>query len=69
MAIRSRRKIGKIIPASLGIVLFFESSISINKTPQTSSAETIEMKLNIDTFKKRTLIGTKKKMMITSKGA
>lgn len=68
MAIIYKIIIGTIIPTSLEIVLFMESSVSANKTAQTISVDKIAMKLKRETFKNRTLIGTKKKIIMTTAG-
>ena len=68
MAIKMRIIIGATTPASLGIVLLFESSMSINKIPQTKRVERIAPKLNNETFKNLALIGTKKKIITTRQG-
>jgi len=60
--------IGAMTPISLGIVLVFESSININKMPQVSRVAKIAPKLKSETFKKRTLTGTKKKMITIKQG-
>ncbi len=59
---------GIITPTSLDIVLLFESSISINRTPHTKSVARIAPKLKSETFKNLELIGTKKKIMTTKQG-
>lgn len=67
-AIRKRITIGATTPASLGMVLLFDSSISINKIPQKSRVARIAPKLKRETFTNLTLIGTKKKMITTKLG-
>lgn len=59
---------GATTPISLGIVLLFDSCISINKIPQKRRVASIAPKLNRDTFKNLTLIGTKKKIITTKQG-
>ena len=68
MAIIYKRIIGTIIPASLEIVLFMESSVRANKIAHTIRVESIAIKLKRETFKNLTLIGTKKKIIITTAG-
>jgi hypothetical protein len=67
-AIKNSINTGKSTPISLEIVLLFDNSISINKIPQTKSVDKIAPKLNNETFKNLTLIGTKKKIMTTKHG-
>ena len=59
---------GATTPISLGIVLFVESSMSIYKIPQVSKEARMAPKLKSETFKKRTLIGTKKKIITIKQG-
>ena len=59
---------GIITPASLEIVLLLANSININRTPQTKRVDKIAPKLKSETFKNRTLIGTKKKIITTKHG-
>jgi len=68
MAIKKRTITGATTPASLEIVLLFESSISINNTPQTKRVARIAPKLKRETFKNLALIGTKKKIITTRHG-
>lgn len=60
--------IGAMIPSSLGIVLLFESSIKENKIDHITRVAIIAPKLNNDTFKNLTLIGTKKNIITTKHG-
>lgn len=59
---------GARIPTSPEIVLLLASSISVYNIPQTRSVAKIAEKLKSETFKNRTLIGTKKKIITTRHG-
>lgn len=67
-AIKNKITTGVIIPISLGIVLFVDSSMSIKRIPQTINVAKIAPKLNSETFKNLTLIGTKKNIITTAHG-
>ena len=68
MEIRNNIITGNTIPISLGIVLWFDNSPSINKSAQISKDAKIAAKLKSEVFKNLALIGTKKNIIITKHG-
>jgi hypothetical protein len=67
-ATKKSKKVGKTIPSSLGIVLWFDNSTSENSRAQTIKEEIIALKLKRETFRNLTLIGTKKKIITIKLG-
>ncbi len=67
-AIKNRVSTGIITPISLDIVLLVDNSMSIKSIPQIIKVDTIAPKLNKETFKNLTLIGTKKKIITITLG-
>ena len=65
---RKRTITGATTPISLGIVLWLDSSPSINKNAQIIKDEIIAPKLNKEIFKNLADIGTKKKIITTKQG-